>query len=61
VAGFRLFCLDKNGHIVDRHDFDAEDDDAAIAVARATYTHSLCELWELGRRVAVIEPLKNAS
>ncbi|WP_046348129.1 hypothetical protein [Sphingomonas changbaiensis] len=61
MAGYRLFCLDEGGHISDRRDFDADDDDAAIAFARATYAHSNCELWELGRRVALIAPLKNAS
>jgi hypothetical protein len=60
MAGYRLFCLDEGGHITDRRDFDAEDDDAAIAVARTTYAHTRCELWELGRRVALIPPLRNA-
>jgi hypothetical protein len=61
MAGYRLFCLDEGGHIVDRVDFDAPDDDAAIAVARTTYAHHSCELWELGRRVALIPPFRNAS
>ncbi|HEU4967847.1 hypothetical protein, partial [Sphingomonas sp.] len=61
MAGYRLFCLDEGGHIVDRVDFDAGDDDAAITIARKTFGHSRSELWELGRRVALIEPLKNAS
>jgi hypothetical protein len=59
LAGYRLFCLDDGGHIVDRRDFDAEDDEAAIAAARADCPHSRSELWELGRRVALIEPLRN--
>ena len=59
MAGYRLFCLDEGGHIVDRHDFDAEDDAAAIALAQATWSDTDCEIWELGRRVATIPALKN--
>ncbi|MBA2918305.1 hypothetical protein GON01_04870 [Sphingomonas sp. MAH-20] len=61
MAGYRLFCLDDGGHIIDRRDFDADDDEAAIAFARASFSHSHCELWELGRKVALIPPLRNAS
>lgn len=56
VAGYRLHCLDGGDHIVERHDFDAADDDAALDYARARYPHFALELWELGRRVAKLPP-----
>lgn len=52
MAGYRLYCLDGRGHIQQREDFDAADDDAAIGYAQRTFPESLCELWELGRLVA---------
>lgn len=61
MASYRLFCLDDGGHICHRHDFDADGDDAAIDLARANFPDTICEIWELGRRVAVIPALRNAS
>jgi len=61
VASYRLFCLDDGGHINHRHDFDADDDEAAVAFARTAFPDSTCEIWELGRKVALIPALKNAS
>lgn len=61
MASYRLFCLDGGGHIEHRRDFDADGDDEAIAIARATFPGSDCEIWELGRKVALIPALKNAS
>lgn len=51
MAGYRLHCLDGGDHIVERHDFDADDDDAAVDYARARYPKAALELWELGRLV----------
>jgi hypothetical protein len=53
MATYRLYCLDQGNHITDRLDFDADDDAAAIALATARYPDSTCEIWELGRKVAV--------
>ena len=61
MASYRLFCLDDGGHICHRQDFDAEGDEAAIEFARAAFPDDTCEIWELGRKVAVISALKNAS
>ena len=61
MASYRLFCLDDGGHICHRQDFDAEGDEAATEFARATFPECTCEIWELGRRVALIPALKNAS
>jgi hypothetical protein len=52
LAGYRLHCLDGSDHIFERHDFDADDDDAAIVYARDRYPNEAIELWELGRLVA---------
>jgi hypothetical protein len=54
MAVYRLFCLDRDGHIFHREDFDSADDPAAIAFARTKFPGDDCELWELGRRVALI-------
>ena len=53
MASYRLYCLDRGNHVTERHDFDAEDDAAAIALAHSLYPNNTCEIWELGRKVAV--------
>jgi hypothetical protein len=53
--------LDEGGHICHRHDFDADDDNAAITLAHESFPDSICEIWELGRRVALVPALRNAS
>lgn len=60
MASYRLFCLDEGGHIRERHDFDADDDNDAVAFARARFPTSDCELWELGRKVALVPALRAA-
>ncbi|MFD1610730.1 hypothetical protein ACFSCW_02820 [Sphingomonas tabacisoli] len=60
MAGYRLHCLDGGGHIVERHDFDADDDGAALDYARARYPNLGLELWELGRRVVKLPPTEVA-
>jgi hypothetical protein len=54
MATYRLFCIDPSNHITARHDFDADDDPAAIAFARTHFPDSSYEIWELGRKVALI-------
>jgi hypothetical protein len=56
VPGFRAFCLDEDNHILERFDFDAADDDAAIAYARQYRPGVRREIWELGRKVAQLTP-----
>ena len=51
---FRVYCLDENNHILERVDIDAEDDDAAIAYAQGHHPGLRCEIWELGRKVALL-------
>ena len=52
VASFRLFRLNELNEIIERQDFDAADDLAAVRVANRACVGSAWELWELGRRVA---------
>jgi hypothetical protein len=51
MAFYRSYRLDKDGRIVERHDFDAGDDAAAIELLGRRFEGSRFELWELGRRV----------
>jgi hypothetical protein len=61
VAAYRLYCLNDRHEIVHREDYDADDDYIAIALAEARFPSRECELWELGRKVATIEPKKPSS
>lgn len=60
MATYRLFCLDQSNHITARYDFDADDDGAAIAFAKSRFPESACEIWELGRRVALLPAQQTA-
>jgi hypothetical protein len=51
MAFYRSYRFDKDGHIVERHDFEASDDAAAIELLGKRFEGSRFELWELGRRV----------
>lgn len=51
MAFYRSYKLDSNGRVVERFDFDASDDAAAIAQLGARFHGSDFELWELGRRI----------
>ncbi|WP_046348068.1 hypothetical protein [Sphingomonas changbaiensis] len=51
---YRLYCLDRDKHITARADIEADTDAAAIQYARDNHPGDDCEIWELGRRVAVI-------
>jgi hypothetical protein len=55
VPEYRLYCLDKRGRILDRHDFDPVNDQAAMQIAHdREHSHLDCELWEGKRKVALI-------
>jgi hypothetical protein len=54
MPSYRLHQLGSANQIVERYDFDAEDDEAAIAQARQTYPAASFEIWELGRLVVRI-------
>jgi hypothetical protein len=50
---YRLYCLRK-GRIVRGENFDATDDDAAIAAVSARSLDVDCEIWQAARLVATI-------
>jgi hypothetical protein len=54
VAEYKLYCLDPNGRIQRRHEYESADDGAAIARARAEFPDETCELWSGTRKVALI-------
>jgi hypothetical protein len=54
VLDYKLYCLDKRGHILHRHDFEAADDGAALKMVREVREHPDldCELWQRARKIA---------
>ena len=56
MAGYRLYYLDKNGHIIGREEFVADDDNAALIRAASFHQtsdrgHSGLMLWQGARQV----------
>ncbi len=55
VAHYRMFLLDGRGHILAREEYEASDDDDAIAKARVLFAarahYSGFEVWQLSRVV----------
>lgn len=59
---YRLYCLDKRGRILHRHDFDASDDAEAVRIAEEREHPQLaCEVWELARKIATLPPTEVSS
>jgi hypothetical protein len=54
LAEYKLYCLDREGRIERRVEFEADGDEAAIAHARAEFSGRSCELWSGARKVALI-------
>ncbi len=54
MISYRLFCI-RDGRIVSSAVIEAEDDLAAIDVARAQRQATACELWHEARLVAFID------
>ncbi len=56
MPGYRLFFLDRSsGHILRAHEFEADDDSAAIAVAEEACGDQAIELWRGARRLQTWE------
>jgi hypothetical protein len=55
---YRLYCLDGTGKFTQVHEIAASDDVEALSHARAVKLTVKCELWERGRKVAVLTPHK---
>ncbi|HEX3972817.1 MAG TPA: hypothetical protein VHX19_15930 [Stellaceae bacterium] len=56
MAGYRLYYLDRNNHIIAREEFYAADDDAALSVAASLHEssehrHAGLMLWQGTRQV----------
>lgn len=57
MPDYRLYCLDKRGHILHRFDFEAADDTEALRIAsEREHPQLACEVWELGRKIATLPP-----
>lgn len=54
MAAYRLYCLERSGHIVQHVSFEADDDGQAIAVIELYDDSTDRELWHDHRKVIVI-------
>jgi hypothetical protein len=61
MKDYRLFLLDKDGRIVSGHTMTCADDEAAVAAAREIWPNQTRELWNLARRVGLLEPETDGS
>lgn len=52
MSGYRLYCLDGANKVASAEWIEADDDDAAIEVAREKLDGHECELWQNSRLVA---------
>lgn len=55
MAGYRLYCLDGVRKVSSAEWIDADDDEAAIEVAKETHDGHECELWQGQRLVARLD------
>jgi hypothetical protein len=60
VASYRLYCLDGLSKVASGEWFDADDDQAAIEVAKDTHDGFECELWQGKRLVARLDLRREA-
>ncbi len=55
MPGYRTYCLDGSGKIKLADDLDANDDAAAIAMAKVQHRGGIkCEIWHRNRLVATL-------
>ena len=52
---YKLYCLDRSGHIVSARDVAARDDLAALQEAEKNCEKHAVEVWQGGRRVARVK------
>jgi hypothetical protein len=60
VASYRLYCLDGLSKVASGEWFEADDDQAAIEVAKDTHDGFECELWQGKRLVARLDLRRKA-
>ena len=53
---YRAFVLGKAGQILNRHEFEAADDAAAMEHARLYVVRNHVEVWQLNRLVGTLDP-----
>jgi len=51
MAGYRLYLLDGQNHIINGTDLEADDDDQAVAACFGIYPDQDWELWDQDRLV----------
>ena len=60
MADYRLYCLDGVSKVASADWIEADDDEAAIEVARETHDGYECELWKGRRLVARLDLRREA-
>ena len=55
MPGYRLYCLDGANKVASAEWIEADDDEAAIEVAKEMMDGQPCELWQRSRRVKRLE------
>ena len=56
MPDYRLYCLDVASNFTKVHEIDAATDADALRNAREMKLPVKCELWQRGRKVAVLDP-----
>lgn len=56
LPAYRLYQMDGDGHFSTAEWIEADDDDSALAAARAAKAPGHCELWQSDRLVGRIDP-----
>jgi len=61
MSGYRAYRLTADGHVAQRIDLEAQDDDAALAEARKHVDECVIELWKLDRLLRRLSPADTAT
>ncbi|HYZ47379.1 MAG TPA: hypothetical protein VE567_00630 [Sphingomonas sp.] len=56
MVEYKLYCLDRNGRILRRHEIEASDDGIALDEALKFHPEMARELWCGTRKVGVLPP-----
>jgi hypothetical protein len=60
LAGYRLYCLDGVNKVASADWVEADDDEAAIEIAKEMHDGYECELWQGSRLVARLDLRRKA-
>ncbi|RXH00216.1 hypothetical protein [Bradyrhizobium zhanjiangense] len=55
MVGYRAFIIGEDGHICDARVIEAASDEAAVKAARRFINRHGIEIWQLGRKVAILD------